>query len=549
MSGLKSVYKTAYKRLTPGRVEKVLILVIGIAFFTSLLACHVFRAYTSDDVTTQLIVQNWTGGEPRNAVVGAVNYVIKMPFFALQDWLMPHNSRLKIFIDVLACNAVLFFGVIYFLRFILDEELRRSRLTVALMYLPTAWYLGLSILPVLTDASHVSRVTAYMNPNYRNAEMGIALLFISLFYRYVLRYGRSVKALSSWLVALVFVGLAIFLYSDQYFIYTLIVPSLLLVGILWLRGSYTSKRLIQYGVFALGSVWASLLIGKVGTKLGYTALDNVPRQFIDLSQLGTSLTNTLLGHFKSFSAEIWGQPLSLHLLPQLLNALLLCGAVGSLIYAGWRWRSWDPRRLLLVLIALINIFIFTFTTTNGLYTDRYLIFAMFAEVLLLSWAVSSLLNPRLRIVVASLLAFGLLVNFGVNSRIIWRQMRAGTSPNAVNYQVIQTIEKQGVSKGFADYWDGNIDTYLSSSKVRVLPAVCDKGKLYRFYWALNATGFDLPSNRSFYLYSTRPDQPAVSGCTADSLQQTLGIVPAQTVPINESYTLYIYDQDISQVIK
>lgn len=523
--------------LTPKRFEWLLVGLVGLLFLFSLVASHLSRPYSSDDVTTQTVVQSWENGQPVDAVVGEDSYIIKVPFFALHDFLQPTNSRTKLLVSVLIFNGILLAGVIMLTRALINDKTRRSRLKMLLVYLPIGWYFALSVLPI--KANHNFN---FMCPDFRNAELGVAFMLVALLGSFAERKQWKFTLKHGIVGALLFGFLAVFLSSDPYFIYILGLPVVLFLGLAWLQDKVTWRRglgLLAYTVLVIG---ASFAVSMLVEHMGIVSYKYVPRQFIGIDQLWKALGTTIAAEFEQFSAFIWGEKVTTALLPQLVNCGLLVLSLWAVIQAGRdQLKKFEPRRLILILVVAINLLVFSFNAVNDIGNDRFLFMAVVAQVILLAAYGATIKNTKLQYCLIIFYAAGILINIGASTPAITGYVRHGVRPNAVNYQIGDIVAAEGLTKGYAPYWSSLINTYLSPSGAQFLPAKCENNTLSKLDWVMNKPDFDIPAEKSFYLYSNDTLPPTTAECTPEAL----GLEPVKTIGIDGTYTLYIFDYDIS----
>jgi hypothetical protein len=286
-------------------------------------------------------------------------------------------------------------------------------------------------------------------------------------------------------------------------------------------------------------------------------LDNIPRQFIGMNQLYDSLANTVQGIFILFNGNFWGLPIkgnAFYILNGLLAGLVIIAAACNM--AGLR-RAADDKlpsddylyRLVLGSVSLATGAVF-FLTIQGssIYNIRYLILAVscmtvLGSISLLHYSRQSAMQRSLLVIVA-LLVVGSLLNLAGSARLLRNGLLATNKPNDSNYKIIATIEQEGLTKGYADYWDGPINTYLSNNRIHVLQTLCSNDQLTKFNWLINKPEFDAPANNgSFYLLNRTPK---LSGCDKKQLDLHLLGQPRKVIDIDDRYSLYIYSFDIGQ---
>jgi hypothetical protein len=535
-------------KLPAYRYEQLLIALLAVVFFVSLVSAHIVRPYTSDDTATQTILQSWEDGQYRSGVVGENNYIIKVPFFLAQDLLQSSDSRLKLFTSILAFNAILFVGLIAFLRAIVPADVRHSKLRLSLAYLPLGWTLSLFILPILQPWD-VSRMTAFMNPNYRNAEIGLALLFVLLFFR-VSAYTTAAFKRPRLIATSVFglLGFSLLMCSDPYFVYVFTLPLILLLAIQWVQGVRTLLRSICMMGCLLAAIIGSFVFKALCATLGLYSIGNIPRQFIASDAILTSLTNTISAEFKQFSADIFGQVANIHLLPQLANVILIGICVGAFIITLKRSVQLRDYRLFIVLVIVGNFILYMITTNNAPTNDRYIFITIFLQAILAGSILAGVKNKRLAYLFILVMFMGLCINAASNILVASKQVVHGRHANAINRQIIDVIHTEGYAKGYASYWDANINTYLSSDKTIFLPVVCGNGQASYFRWVINQAAFSEPAQKSFYVYVKNQNWSSLTSCDSRAIQKQTGHLPIKTVTINDSYDIYFYDVDIGKNI-
>jgi hypothetical protein len=154
------------------------------------------------------------------------------------------------------------------------------------------------------------------------------------------------------------------------------------------------------------------------------------------------------------------------------------------------------------------------------------------------------LTPKWRSVVLVALCGGLLANVAVNASALVRQAPLGTDRlYAANDTLIRAVEDAGYSKGYATFWNANINTYLSGRKVLFLPVTSLGDRAARYDFLVNTPDFDVAA-RSTFLYVApgvdeyRPHDKAIEFWTG-----VLG-EPAETTELPTGGTLLFYNRDI-----
>src|SRR4051794_9040394 len=214
----------------PG-LQRLLTALVSGAFLVMLLAGQYFSPATSDSVAQQNMLKSVLEGHPRDLVVPSDTWWLHFPIYLLSG-LVP-DAGIAHLLDVLLTNAVLLVGLLVFTRTYLHRVFPGSRLALVAAHLCGAWFLGLAVyipqgVPVVPTGNvpgmpmtNEAAVTAFMTPNHRNMETGIALLLLAGFAW----WASQTAALSRRRQVPVWLGGAAVLgattWSDPYFLFTL----------------------------------------------------------------------------------------------------------------------------------------------------------------------------------------------------------------------------------------------------------------------------------------------------------------------------------------
>lgn len=557
----KSKVETWFARLplAPRSAEWLVVGVGAGLFFLTLLAAQLTRPYGSDDVAVQVIFQSWSHGLPLWAVVGPDNFVLKVPFYLVEDILLPHNSRLKLFLLVLLFAAGLFAALVAFMRaYIPEKERRASILAAGLTFMPLAWYFGLTALPHPSATFiDISWVTNFFKLNLRNIELGLALLLMIPWARYL----GGMYQMESRRERVIAAGLAVitgvFFYNDPYFLFVLGGGVGAAMAVLWFTSRLTLRQLAAAAIYGALALISYKVVGRVVGHYHYISAQFGNFGFAPFTDLKQTFLNAGEAIFKMFNADFWGQSLrSPHTKIFAANAVLVALCVTAVVYAVRQLRRrMDVMRLLLVCTIVANVAIYCFSQAG---TDplqsRYLMLAIVCSLpLLADWllALSRQRNARrvfCAVLVVAVLCIGL--NLFVNLRLIQGALlRPQDAPNGVNYRIIQAARDAHAYKGYADYWDSDINTYLSDRAVVFIPTLCSEGvagTLVRYNWLYNLPDNQVQSHRTFFLTTRAPFGNSNGYC--GDLLDVLG-TPTETIPIDTTYTMYVYDTDIGPAIR
>lgn len=525
-------------------------------------AAHSLNQYNSDDVAIQNIIQSFESGAKRDAIAGTDNFVIKTPLYALSH-IFSHNSRLILLVLNLVFTVTLASGLYWMLyKYIKASKVDLSNAGLLLVSLPVIWILSFAATNDVIGSSLYSAPTnsMWLNPNVRNAEIGICLIFVIIYGSFLFKKMANWK---SYILPTIILGLmfGLFFYNDPYFLYTFGIALGATVCLLWLA------KLVSYpqatrGLLVLAlSLFSIKIFHNIFASFGFTAADNVSKRFISLDQLYVHVQNTISAFFQVFNANIWAQPLGHRIIIPLFSAASLTGLVFGFVWMLRRNRILAPAtnpkqdikyvfyRVVILLTILMIILAYLLTDNSGTSdTFRYLfpiIFfvAIFGVDILISIQRHKNMS-RFYGVLLVLLLFTVGLNVFANTQVIrYRYSQNYKSSQAVNYEVVKTIHSLGLSKGYTDYWNGNIHTYLSNREILFLPIVCLTDNIYRFNWLINKPDFQLAASTSFYLRHNG-EVAAVSACNKNTTDAIFGH-PVRTIEIaHGQYTLYVYDHDI-----
>lgn len=517
----------------------VLLICLAVLFYR-LWTTYLLRPFNSDDVFWQAILLQWQPFDGSTVTLGNSSvYVDKIPFYKiLGHFFAP--SRDLLFLEAALPASAGFAGFyvasLYFLK----------RLKVRLTYL--------TLLPFIWMASFgYAFASLYLNPNWRGFQLGLTFVVFALVAA-VLHGEIKLKAWYSKLLAVllaIYAGLQI--YSDPYFLYFTIAPLVILLLFV-----YAIRKINKRQFWAIASlVGVSLVFSKVFAYVAFSAgvrtTTDYPMEFVDFENLAHTTWNSIHSIIIIFSGNIFGLPLKdLGTLVALLNLSLL----GFLTYKLYRYIKGLPRDTVKItldqiwLYFLLGVCLLVFVThsisTLGVGTDTYRYFLLFLLIFVLLFALvlSKIKHKLLRNILAILLIGATLLNISQvapksNSPLV--QGVDHNKANLLNNIVINLAHDRGYTKGYANYWDASIGTYLSGGSISFLPSLCTDGQTKKFHWLINDNAFDRVADKSFFFVN--PDPSAPPTCNLKNIDRQFG-KPVEEIKIGNK-TLYLYDYDIS----
>ena len=521
-------------------------LLISLILFTiNLTLTHRIRPYDSDDVSYQNIAASWRPFSGKILTLGSSdNYVDKLPIFMIFAKFFG-DSRRSLLIEsclfALTGFTLFYISAMYFLR----------KSHVVLTYV--------NLLPFIWLSSFGHEFSQlYLNPAWRGFEMGLysvtVMAVASVFFGDVRPLGSLRNKVLTLLSS---IGVGILIFSDPYFIYFTLGPIVLLSVIL------LYKRTIRKSDFAIVIGWivVSYLFSKATALVTYASgiriATSYPVQFVTFDQLGNGFVQTIHSILIIFGASPFGrEPMSGSAISALLDlALVTCIFVIS--YKTWKIRRFtedktkDLRHAWLVYFALVGVSVIVLytvsTVADGTNTYRYFITLVLNGTLLTALALGSdLFALHQRNLIRGMLLLAIILNMGVAIRDTYVYPMTGVigdSKNAINFDLIQTMHENGLTKGYANYWQSDINTYLSQDSVTFLPSYCSGSTLMKFHWLIAENQFSKHANNSFYIFDPTAPVAPTSDCSQSQIISQLG-KPSKTLVI-DGKTIYIFPYDIS----
>jgi hypothetical protein len=300
----------------------------------------------------------------------------------------------------------------------------------------------------------------------------------------------------------------------------------------------------------MGGLVASVLVSAV-LKAGYTAAGiaftpSAEAQFVQFDVLFTNMANTLHGLLIIFGADFFGQPAHR---PLTVLALLNAAIVGVVVWLLWRSRRDEalvkkPQALWLRFVLLLAVGVLLVVTVStisvGTSTYRYLVLLPYLAVLTL---VLAPLGARRQKVVGVALLVSAVMSVGM---MVVRPAVVIPGPvinrgNTDNFQLIAALEKRQLTKGYGQYWDASINTYLSGNRLTAVPVICGATDQTRpLRWLVAESQFTKPASRSFIVYD--PLYADQGMCPPVKLIKQFGTPVEQFTVANK--TVLVYDRDV-----
>jgi hypothetical protein len=506
------------------------------------------KTFSSDDVNLQVILKSAGLGDGHKMYVAPDNFVIKFPLY----WLMnriDYGSRTSLSVTVyLLAIAGYALYLLAGYRLLSDSGAAphrdgQRRAGLAALVWPAT--LGTSFLGLLN------------NPNLRNIEVGIAFGCLALTAGYLDRrqpLSLNWKTVTAGVVGAVLLGL--YFYNDPYFEYVFFAPLVALCAVSWLKDRTRRAYLMVVGFVAAAVVaaagWRAVL------RTAGLVVQPTNTNFSYLSEVPGKALMAVQGLVGIFDTDFFGKPSTS---PSTLVRFLYLAPVVLLFLAhrneGVRRslrESFVHRFLVVQICATLLLYLLSRNTTD-VFAARYLVAVPFSAALLAAIVVArhsaGAQATRVAILTVTALALASLCQNGAAlSRVATRSDVVASSDNisnAVNRRIATMVHDRGLTKGYADYWDADINTYFSRNETQFLPVMCGAGnRLMPYYWMMDGYWLDRPADRTFFVYDPKGSGPSATdeSCGAPAqLARQFG-EPSEVVPVVGDIQLFIYDRDL-----
>lgn len=523
----------------------VVLLVSLILIVTNIYLAYQTRPFSSDDVSWQNILSTWTPFNGHVADMGVKdNFIINMPLLALFG-LFFHPGRTLLFIEA-ACFAIINFILFYIAALYF---LRKCKVQISFA----------TLMPLLWLASFgYNFALLYMNTNWRDFEVGLSFIYFMLAVK--LYYGE-VNPFKSWtskLVTLCITAAAgVLMYSDPYFLYLTALPiALMFLALFALKKVGKEKVLLVVG----GLIFGVVIVRVMKTLMAHFGLftpHGSAVSLISFSNTTKEIANSLSELSTIFGANISGERLvSLPVIAALLNLILIFAvAIWVVVLLIVHFKDAEaarrklPSPLLLITIFFGALFALVFVA-NVLSTQddyRYFVLSIFLVGVLTSLCIGTLKRRGTFFFVLIWLATCVNIATAVFAYTPLQAADAANNvANSANFQLIDAMKQQGLTKGYTNYWDGNINTFLSNGSISFLPVTCaDNAITQPLYLLVDTAQFNRPASRSFYMIDPNLTQPPT--CSERQVIAQFG-QPQQVLYVTGKKVL-VYNYDIGSRIK
>lgn len=323
-------------------------------------------------------------------------------------------------------------------------------LAILVVYASIALYVSRDVTKMLIFIALVATIDPasyfyYASPAMHNATILYAGIFLLMFL--------AIRGNNWKFMALATIASGIIVYSDSIFLAYFVVPSAVCF---LLFGRKSLASLLYYSVFLAVSIGALL----IKYLLPWFALSHADLALLSIDDLGPRL-----GLFAWRLAELLGIAFGSQIpanSPSLFGYLVILLFIGlAVAFAFYARGQKSPESRYLMVSFAVSALIFSpvlILTNMPLYDAHYLTFVVLGFLLLLSVVLKSdrLTLSLITVLVVACLLANLLYVLSLDHR-----------PNAEEYDLIEVLESNNLTYGYANYWDANVITYLSGETVTV----------------------------------------------------------------------------------
>jgi hypothetical protein len=511
------------------------------------------RAYNSDDVIWQNTLLFWKPFHHMTYYGDAgASYIGKIPLYWFIGLFFKPGRR-TLFIEgalFVVGNFLLFYWAsLYFLR---KAKIRLTYYTL----LPFIW--------LASFGYAVSQL--FVETSMHNIEVGV--IFVACMYAAKI-YNGDFWPFKSWLVGVAsLIGcliLGIAIVDDRYIIYFGLLPLIvfLLVSLLWQTDKQIRKRIGTACLALFVSLVFAVVVKAVLTKSGIDFQNGTGAQapqLISYAELYPNISATFYFILLIFGGDFWQRNvLSVITAGTLLNSFLLLVIVRSIRDSVnkkfiTRYKKDElSYELFFGLLFIWSVLLFCLSSIGGAdATYHYFIILPFIGTLLMCGFIAPLSTIAKRmfvVVIIAAIAFNMVTSFSnakqptTTSGSLY--VDSTNEANSRDYDIMNVLEANNLTKGYTGYWNANITTYLSQGRVDTMPILCNAaGRTVVFHWLFSNAQRTRTAHRSFYMLD--PDHPAPYTCDLAAVRVQLGN-PQKIVNVDNAI-IYIYNYDITSRI-
>ena len=499
------------------------------------------RDYIPDSTANQAIIQSIVHNEGGHGVFAVDSFITHFPLYLFTDALIHDNSRAKLFVQayVLAILllACVFLTLVYYLRAL-------------------GLYNRLSLLIGTLIAAFIFSTPIYaeylLQINQRQLEAGMMLLLLIAAHMALSSTTLRVTKKFSLLAGAYVLALGLLWYDDPYFMFVMGGGIALATLILWIYKKISSQKIALIISILLASAIAARVYELIFSRLGIHLVPNSNTMLLYGNHIFSSIEHTVVNILINFNGDVFGLDVLAAGKRQVValtgGAVLAFFAISSIVYSARHYaKNTFMLRTLLSTSALALILLYYLSQTGHSIVPRYFItLPILLLPVMTEFMIRILQSERNRIgyVVLVFVALGLLAVTATNLLGVARAVTHPdtTARNSSQYEVLEQIERTGITKGYANYWQAPLVSYFSNGNVDALHSICIDGQNRKVMWMVDADRFNVPAKRTFLVID--PWTRDYEVCSLQENERQFG-EPTKVVKFGGNKSLLIYDYDIT----
>lgn len=503
---MKNLYQQVLKLKNNRKLVYFAVILSFFILILSLALTYRIRSYNSDDVGIQNALLSWKPFSGQILYLSPDTWIINIPFYEVFQHLFSPSRRL------LFAEGALF------------SIINLSLFYIAIKYFYKKLKIGFNlftILPILWLASFNYYFTIlFLNTNLRNFEIGLTFILFMLVSKILLNEFNPIKSIRSIVLSVLFCLLVgVLILNDPMYFYYGVLPVIALSLILYLKAPSVRKQIrnIISGLVLSGVFYeiVKYVVVKSGIKISPQ-----PISFVGFSNIFSNLNTALHGLILLFGADIFNRSvINLITIGYLLNFVLLVLVV-YFIFSYFKPKTVlkneksDIAIIIKYFFSWLAVYVFlVYFLSNQLVnvlTYRYLVLIPFIAIIFIA-SEFTLFDKNIKklfgviIILATIFNIGTSIAYQKDPTIIKYNLSYNYK-NSQNFSIINFLESKHLYKGYGQYWDANINSYLSDNKIDIYPIQCINNKTTTFNWFVNGGQLNRPNKNSFLMldYSGTP---------------------------------------------
>jgi len=292
-------------------------------------------------------------------------------------------------------------------------------------------------------------------------------------------------------------------FHDPLFIYTLALPYILAVLIIFLKKGNPPGEDVGFSIMFGIAIGLSGILLTLANNSPYFHIHSADGAFVAFDKLGYNMRYFTEGLLKLFNSSFFGLSLSSSI-TALLNCLLLfCGSYGLILLFFQKMKQQDIKGIFISLAFFLTGLIYVVSNrVEEYHTTRYIIFMPFLFIFGLYYFIKELVanNEYRRYIFFFLIIVSIFLNLLSLRPNAWVIPSFGEQYRD-NIKLIDTISRYELAYGYGEYWDSTVNTYISREGMKIRQVVYNGEKFVPYRWLACENWYDPRSHqgKSFLL--------------------------------------------------